>query len=232
MQRLQQWLQQQQQQQQQQLLVVVKAGGGGGGLLGAAGGQRWVHRQRVLLGLYEGPRNREGLFPPLACIARARPTCRSLQNRVEQNLQRINELKAEAARLARTQQQPAAAPAPAASAAPQARQQPPAAPAPLAAPGSSGGREARQSKRGLCSSLDFEDGLRNYWYIVQFSHKLTEGMMVPFDLFGEPWVLFRDEHGRAACLRDECAHRACPLSLGKVVNGQAECPYHGEPLPP
>ena len=31
-----------------------------------------------------------------------------------------------------------------------------------------------------------------------------------------------------ACLRDECAHRACPLSLGKVdAAGRAVCPYHG-----
>ncbi len=39
---------------------------------------------------------------------------------------------------------------------------------------------------------------------------------MPFELFGEPWVLFRDEKGLPACIRDECAHRACPLSLGKV----------------
>lgn len=26
---------------------------------------------------------------------------------------------------------------------------------------------------------------------------------------------------------DECAHRACPLSLGRVLDGQVECPYHG-----
>ena len=37
-----------------------------------------------------------------------------------------------------------------------------------------------------------------------------------FELFGEPWVLFRDEKGAAACVKDECAHRACPLSLGKA----------------
>jgi len=52
-------------------------------------------------------------------------------------------------------------------------------------------------------------------------------MMVPFDLFGVPWVLFRDEHGAPACIKDSCAHRACPLSLGKVVNGQVQCAYHG-----
>jgi len=41
------------------------------------------------------------------------------------------------------------------------------------------------------------------------------------------WVLFRDENGAAACVRDECAHRACPLSLGTVVDGQVQCAYHG-----
>lgn len=57
--------------------------------------------------------------------------------------------------------------------------------------------------------------------------KLTPDTLVPFDLFGEPWVLFRDATGVAACVKDECAHRACPLSLGRVVDGQIECPYHG-----
>lgn len=46
--------------------------------------------------------------------------------------------------------------------------------------------------------------------------KLTPDKLIPFELFGEPWVLFRDETGAAACVKDECAHRACPLSLGKV----------------
>jgi nitrite reductase/ring-hydroxylating ferredoxin subunit len=50
---------------------------------------------------------------------------------------------------------------------------------------------------------------------------------VPFELFNEPWVLFRDEDGRPSCVRDECAHRACPLSLGKVVEGHVQCAYHG-----
>lgn len=52
-------------------------------------------------------------------------------------------------------------------------------------------------------------------------------MMIPFDIFHQPWILFRDEHGQPSCIKDECAHRACPLSLGKVVDGQVECAYHG-----
>ncbi len=51
--------------------------------------------------------------------------------------------------------------------------------------------------------------------------------MVPFEIFSEPWVLFRDENGSPSCIRDQCAHRACPLSLGKVEEGRVVCPYHG-----
>jgi Rieske [2Fe-2S] domain len=43
---------------------------------------------------------------------------------------------------------------------------------------------------------------------------------VPVELFGESWVLFRDEVGGASCVYDECAHRACPLSLGTIEDGQ------------
>lgn len=53
--------------------------------------------------------------------------------------------------------------------------------------------------------------------------------MVPFELFGQAWVLFRGADGRPACVLDECAHRACPLSIGRVVDGQVECPYHVSP---
>lgn len=47
-----------------------------------------------------------------------------------------------------------------------------------------------------------------------YTQKLEPGTMVPFDLFGVPWVLFRDKHGAPSCIKDSCAHRACPLSLG------------------
>lgn len=85
----------------------------------------------------------------------------------------------------------------------------------------------KQGRRGLHSSLDMEDGLQNFWYPVQFSSKLGADTLTPFDLLEKPWVLFRDQNGRPACVLDECAHRACPLSLGKVVDGEVQCPYHG-----
>eukprot|EP00884_Botryococcus_braunii_P002682 jgi/Botrbrau1/12414/Bobra.0229s0010.1 len=65
------------------------------------------------------------------------------------------------------------------------------------------------------------------WYPVAFSSKLQMDAMIPFDLMGVPWVLFRDSKGEAACLLDICAHRACPISAGSVAGGKIKCPYHG-----
>ena len=68
---------------------------------------------------------------------------------------------------------------------------------------------------------------RAHWFPVALANGLDEATMVPFDLFNVPWVMFRDGDGAAGCVKDECAHRACPLSLGKLVDGRAQCPYHG-----
>ena len=43
---------------------------------------------------------------------------------------------------------------------------------------------------------------------------------------GEPLVLFRAGDG-LRCLLDRCPHRFAPLSGGRIVAGQIECPYHG-----
>ena len=86
---------------------------------------------------------------------------------------------------------------------------------------------SRDSYQGLQASLELEKDLQNHWYPVQFSSKLKDDSLLPFELLGEPWVLFRDGNGSAACIKDECAHRACPLSLGSVTNGEIQCPYHG-----
>ncbi|MGB7416921.1 MAG: Rieske 2Fe-2S domain-containing protein, partial [Thermosynechococcaceae cyanobacterium] len=70
-------------------------------------------------------------------------------------------------------------------------------------------------------------GLKNYWYAVEFSSKLLSTNLISVELFDEPWVLFRNPQGQVACIEDECAHRACPLSLGQVVDGTVQCGYHG-----
>jgi len=80
---------------------------------------------------------------------------------------------------------------------------------------------------GLQSNLEVGEGLKNFWYAIHFSSQVKEDMLVPLEAFGEPWVLFRDENGKIGCVQDSCAHRACPLSLGKIENGNVQCAYHG-----
>jgi chlorophyllide a oxygenase len=69
---------------------------------------------------------------------------------------------------------------------------------------------------------------RANWFPVAFSKNVKFNQMIPFDLFNVPWVLFRTKEGEIGCVKDECAHRACPLSLGvQVEEGHVQCAYHG-----
>ena len=82
-------------------------------------------------------------------------------------------------------------------------------------------------RRGLEANLHLPEQLKAFWYPIEFSSKVKPDTLIPFELFGVPWVLFRDGDGAVACVHDSCAHRACPLSLGQVVDGRIQCAYHG-----
>lgn len=68
--------------------------------------------------------------------------------------------------------------------------------------------------------------LRRFWYPVVPAHELRGGAK-PFELLGEPLVLWLDDQGQPAAVRDRCCHRSAKLSLGKVEKGCIKCPYHG-----
>jgi chlorophyllide a oxygenase len=183
-------------------------------------------------------------------VSAAQAKLDSTQARLESNIARIEELKAEAKRLQTTHDSPEeesknssslpslkVAPPPATT--PQPSTTPQLVPqkqpntkstSPNTLPSNPIDAERRDAlikRRGLQNGLELEDELRNHWFAVQFADKVKPDMMVPFELFGESWVLFRDAEGRAACVRDECAHRACPLSAGTCVDGELQCAYHG-----
>ena len=64
---------------------------------------------------------------------------------------------------------------------------------------------------------------RANWFPVAFSKNVKFDHMIPFDLFNVPWVLLRTKSGKIGCVKDECAHRACPLSLGTQVRKAVQC---------
>ena len=90
----------------------------------------------------------------------------------------------------------------------------PAQPGPADAPGPAPQRAV------TASALD-------YWYPVTYATSVVATSPLALWFNDRPWALFRDAAGIPAAVLDECAHRACPLSLGKVAAGKLTCPYHG-----
>ncbi len=80
----------------------------------------------------------------------------------------------------------------------------------------------------LHAPLRERDGaLVDNWYIACLSSELRPGAPLPRILYDTPLALFRDGHGRAACVADRCLHRHAQLSKGTVKDGRIACPYHG-----
>ena len=72
-----------------------------------------------------------------------------------------------------------------------------------------------------------ERGLRNYWYPILQSEEVGIHKPVGVTVFGEKYVVWRDADARPAVLADRCPHRATQLSIGRVLDGQLQCAFHG-----
>ena len=68
--------------------------------------------------------------------------------------------------------------------------------------------------------------LDQYWYVVARSADVLPGPH-GVRLLGVDYVLWRDGEGLLEAADDRCPHREAKLSLGSVVDGCLECPYHG-----
>eukprot|EP00241_Pyramimonas_parkeae_P001062 CAMPEP_0114247160 /NCGR_PEP_ID=MMETSP0058-20121206/12872_1 /TAXON_ID=36894 /ORGANISM="Pyramimonas parkeae, CCMP726" /LENGTH=583 /DNA_ID=CAMNT_0001360443 /DNA_START=154 /DNA_END=1905 /DNA_ORIENTATION=+ len=162
-------------------------------------------------------------------VQQAHSRLHATEARVAQNIERISALKAEAEALAMCEMDPEACVVEEVPYAEMMLGSPTGAALAKAAlaEANQAGRGKANVAKGLEQGFELSDNLRNFWFPIEFSSLLKKDVLVPLELFDEPWVLFRDADGLAACVKDECAHRACPLSLGEIVDGQVECPYHG-----
>ena len=68
--------------------------------------------------------------------------------------------------------------------------------------------------------------LRNQWYAAAYSDEVRD-QPLGRKICNEDVVLFRDANGKVAVFEDRCPHRLAPLSRGKAIAGEIECPYHG-----
>lgn len=67
---------------------------------------------------------------------------------------------------------------------------------------------------------------KSLWHPVALSH-VVSNQPQSVNLLGECLVLWRDGDGAAHAWADQCPHRGARLSMGRVHDGQLECPYHG-----
>ena len=84
----------------------------------------------------------------------------------------------------------------------------------------SAGRSTPETKGAI------RDAPRNAWWVAAFADEVGREPMARW-LLGRPVVLYRREDGRVAALDDRCPHRWAPLSQGKLVGDEIQCPYHG-----
>jgi phenylpropionate dioxygenase-like ring-hydroxylating dioxygenase large terminal subunit len=67
----------------------------------------------------------------------------------------------------------------------------------------------------------------NQWYVIALSSAVGRKRPTPITRLGRKLVLFRDASGEAHVADAACPHRGADLGLGRVVEGELECPYHG-----
>ncbi len=79
----------------------------------------------------------------------------------------------------------------------------------------------------MTASLSERDGLiACHWYIACLSKELNR-KPVQRIWYDRPYVLYRDQDGKAICMPDRCLHRHALLSQGDCSDGKLSCPYHG-----
>jgi phthalate 4,5-dioxygenase len=72
------------------------------------------------------------------------------------------------------------------------------------------------------------DYLRSQWVPVMRSARVVAGgAPIRARLFGENFVVFRAEDGRAGLIDEACPHRAASMALGRVEGCALRCLYHG-----
>lgn len=68
---------------------------------------------------------------------------------------------------------------------------------------------------------------KNAWYVACWSRDLALAGVLARTFLDQNVALFRTEQGALGAVVDRCPHRFAPLSMGKVIGDNIQCPYHG-----
>lgn len=68
--------------------------------------------------------------------------------------------------------------------------------------------------------------LKNAWYVGALSAEVGRELLA-VKMLNENLVLYRKQDGTPVALEDSCPHRRLPLSMGRLIEDDVECGYHG-----
>ena len=67
----------------------------------------------------------------------------------------------------------------------------------------------------------------DYWYAVEWAHKLPAGKIIRVQIWHQAIALYRDTQGQLHALENVCPHKGVDLHTGDVVGDRLVCGYHG-----
>ncbi len=67
----------------------------------------------------------------------------------------------------------------------------------------------------------------SYWQPIAIAAEIKKDRAYSIWFNGNALVVFRAQDNQIQALDDLCPHRQAPLSQGKIIQGEIQCPYHG-----
>jgi nitrite reductase/ring-hydroxylating ferredoxin subunit len=65
------------------------------------------------------------------------------------------------------------------------------------------------------------------WYPIEISQRIRAGVITQAFLHGQELALWRNSAGQVMVWENRCPHRSVRLTLGRIVDDQLACGYHG-----
>ncbi|GAB3626493.1 Toluene-4-sulfonate monooxygenase system iron-sulfur subunit TsaM1 [Pandoraea terrae] len=65
------------------------------------------------------------------------------------------------------------------------------------------------------------------WYPIEISLRIRAGVITQAFLHGQELAVWRDSAGQVMVWENRCPHRSVRLTLGRIVDDQLACGYHG-----
>jgi nitrite reductase/ring-hydroxylating ferredoxin subunit len=65
------------------------------------------------------------------------------------------------------------------------------------------------------------------WYPIELTGNIRAGAITQAFLFGQELAVWRNQAGQVMVWENRCAHRSVRLTLGRIVDDQLSCGYHG-----